>query len=401
MTPTVQDNHTRVLEQAYKKAIEIVDKNGIARFGSRSTLTRRIRVAGRRRRVSLSQKTIAQAIRTIVDNIPSCKYLFSILITCLLEKIVNPSRDIRIAQKNLPGGYSNRSIDQKYVTPFLKSNGLTACAASGAESGRNFERPLPYNLDYPANPRGLGNKEAFLGILHAVQEENVDPFDCVVLLIALDYQRKPKIAPVYPTPKGILIDPIVGAVVEHFERSRGHNRSRLPVLAVYAAYQCIVSEMERFRGTSLAPLEAHTTADLRSGRIGDIQINRQDGTAFEAVEVKSGIKFDEQKVKSLPSKFRGQRVDRYYLLSTAKKYIREGQLQLVENAIAHVRRQTGCQVIVNGVIRSLWYYLRLVSNPERFIQNYTALVRSDRSVQEAHRKVWRQILRRLMAGGRR
>jgi len=385
------DKYTPELERAYRKATEIVSKNEITSFESRPSLRRQIKVADEQKQIPQGGKTVAQAIRTIVDNIPSCKYLYSILATCLLVKIVNLSQDIRIAQKHLPGGYSNRSIDERYVTPFLKSKGLTACAASGTESGRNFERPLPYNINYPANPRGPGNKGAFLGILHAVQEENVNAGDCITLLLALDYQRKPKVTQTYHAPRDVTIDTIVEAVAKHFERSQGHNKSRLPVLAIYAAYQCIVPEMERFRGASLAPLEAHTTADLRSGCIGDIQVNKDVG-AFEAVEVKSGIRFDEQKVLSLPRKFRGQRVNRYYMLTTAKEYVRKDQLQAVTKATARVRGQTGCQVIINGVIPSLKYYLRLVSNPEQFAYNYTTLLQDDESVQEEHRENWRRIL---------
>lgn len=124
-------------------------------------------------------KSVSDGIATITGNLRQNTYLFSILVTCLVEKLVHPGQDIRIAQAGLPGGYSNRSTDQTYVTPFLKGRGLTHSAASGMESGRNFERPLPLELDFPASPRGEGNKEAFLGLLHAVEEEGIDPIHCL------------------------------------------------------------------------------------------------------------------------------------------------------------------------------------------------------------------------------
>lgn len=339
---------------------------------------------------------IAQWIRTIVRNVKSCKYLYSILITSLATKIVNPSQDIRKHQHRMLGGYSNRGIDQKYVTPFLKNHGLTACAASGAESGRNFERPIEYTLGFPGFPKGVGNKEAFLHLIHAAQEERQDPFIIIVLLFALDMRGRTRVKYGYPEPKGLTIHVIVEALTNHFENSHGHNRSRLPVLAIYAVYLSLMKELERFRGKTLMPLEFHTTADMRSRKIGDVQVNGQDGTAFEGVEIKMDISFEERHISSLPEKFLGQPVDRYYLLTTAEECIKKGSERSVQQKIKEVRRETGCQIIVNGIIPSLKYYLRLMSDPEKVIKDYTKLLGEDDSVQEEHRQIWLEIMKGLI-----
>jgi DNA (cytosine-5)-methyltransferase 1 len=47
--------------------------------------------------------------------------------------------------------------------------------------------------------------------------------------------------------------------------------------------------VKRFEGKKLLDIESHTSADSRSGRIGDIDIVDEKGRAFEAVEVKHGI----------------------------------------------------------------------------------------------------------------
>src|SRR4051812_36152250 len=57
--------------------------------------------------------TARDAIRTIVDNVASNKYIFSILLTAIIKKISSPKQDIRIGQDRMPGGYSNRSLDQR------------------------------------------------------------------------------------------------------------------------------------------------------------------------------------------------------------------------------------------------------------------------------------------------
>ena len=147
---------------------------------------------------------------------------------------------------------------------------------------------------------------------------------------------------------------------------------------------------------SLAPLELHTTADLRSKKIGDIQVNRKDGTAFEGVEVKSDVSFTEHHVSSLAKKFRGQPVKRYYLLTTAKKYIKEGHGKSVYQQLKIARLNTGCQVIMNGIVPSLKYYLRLLNDTDKFIKDYTKLVGSDPSVQTKHKEIWVQIISSLL-----
>ena len=64
-------------------------------------------------------------------------------------------------------------------------------------------------------------------------------------------------------------------------------------------------------------MESHTSADTRSGRIGDIDIVDEKERAFEAVEVKHGIAITAQLVKDAFEKFKTTQVNRYYLLSTA------------------------------------------------------------------------------------
>jgi hypothetical protein len=105
-------------------------------------------------------KTVSDGVRTLVGNFSHNKYLYSILLTGLVEKLVHPEQDIRNVQVEMPGGYSNRQTDQNHITPFLKRHNLKHCAASGMESGRNFERPFPHGLDYSGKAQGKGNREA-------------------------------------------------------------------------------------------------------------------------------------------------------------------------------------------------------------------------------------------------
>lgn len=193
----VASEYTEKLSQAFVQAEAIVQDKNIAQAileykKIQADLNHQLKTVDKNETVVLLGKTVAEGLETIINNFGQNKYLYSILITSLVEKLVHPNQDIRYAQDGLPGGYSNRSTDAARVTPFLKRHGLTSCAASGAESGRNFERPYPYTLTYDAKPKGKGNKEACLGVIHAIQEEGIDPFPCIVLLMALDLQNKQK-----------------------------------------------------------------------------------------------------------------------------------------------------------------------------------------------------------------
>ena len=341
-------------------------------------------------------KTIAEGIETIVGNLKSNKYVYSVLITGLVEKIINPHQDIRYVQTELPGGYSNRSTDQNYVTPFLKRHDLTSCAVSGFESGRNLERPYPHNLAYACNLRGKGNREAYLGILHATQVEGVDPFPCIVLLMALDLKNKQKAIYNYPQPEGLTIQQIFDAVIDHHSRARGNGRARLPVLAIQAVYKCLVAEVSRYADKTLRNPPNRHTANDKEGWIGDVQVDRLDETPFEGIEVKSERPISRDMVNILTNKFSGYAVDRYYILSTAQPYIASGETDEVRKTVEQVRQQTGCQVIVNGLNQSLLYYIRLISEPSQFMKNYTEQIEMDLDVLEEHRQLWWQILETLV-----
>ena len=336
--------------------------------------------------------TIGEALATIVRNLNQNKYLYSILMTCLIEKLVNPSQDIRFAQTDMEGGYSNRSTDQVNITPFLKRHRLTSCAASGAESGRNFERPFPYELDFVGKPRGEGNLQSFLGVIHAVQVEGIDPFPCIVYLMALDLRNKIEQVYEYPEPVGLTVQQIIDAVLLHHEKASGNGRARLPVLAIQAIYQCIAPEISRYESAFLRdPPNRHTGND-KMGWIGDIQLDKADGSPFEAVEVKSGRQITPDMVLLLPQKFGGRPVERYFILSTEEEYIDKKVENDVHEAVDYVRKLTACEVIVNGLNRSLWYYLRLVSNPQSFIGYYSRQIETDLDVKDEHRALWSEIL---------
>lgn len=341
--------------------------------------------------------TIAESVATVIENIPSNKYIFSIVITACLKKITDPKQDIRIAQDNMRGGYSNRSLDQRIVTPFLKRNNYTHCETSGLESGRNLERPLPWNLSYPCKPRGRGNRESFLSILDFIQTKKGDPRQVMEYMLYLDATRRVTTTAVQQAPLEHSIEKIMRVFERHFAESSGQGKSRLPVLALYSIYESLVGELARYRGMTLLPLERHTTADLRSGSIGDIQVNNGD-EPFEGVEVKSEKPVTADMINELPRKFNGRKISRYYILSTFPGSYRAEDAESVESTIERVQGTTGCQVIVNGLNKSLWYYARLLSDPSAVLGRYVTLLNSDQDIRPELVEKWNTIIQEEYPG---
>ena len=89
---------------------------------------------------------------------------------------------------------------------------------------------------------------------------------------------------------------------------------------------------------------------------------------FEGVEVKYGKAITAQMILDAYDKFKKYPVNRYYLLSTVLSDNEE--MKNVIKTIEKISEEHGCQVIVNGIIDSLKYYLRLLDNADHFLVKY-------------------------------
>ncbi|WP_253274521.1 hypothetical protein [Nostoc sp. PCC 7107] len=90
----------------------------------------------------------------------SSKGAYTVLVTILVHKILNPAQDIRYHQAKMTGGFSGRSIDTKYITPTLTELGLPAMAESGWLT-RSLEQPYPYTLEYEGKITPVSLKKHF------------------------------------------------------------------------------------------------------------------------------------------------------------------------------------------------------------------------------------------------
>jgi DNA (cytosine-5)-methyltransferase 1 len=51
----------------------------------------------------------------------------------------------------------------------------------------------------------------------------------------------------------------------------------------------------------------------------------------------------------------------------------------------------GCQIIANGVIPTIRYYLRLLVDPSAVFQEYAFLLETDKAIKHEHREIWNKI----------
>jgi DNA (cytosine-5)-methyltransferase 1 len=64
--------------------------------------------------------------------------------------------------------------------------------------------------------------------------------------------------------------------------------------------------------------------------------------------------------------------------------------------VEEIKIKHGCEVIVNGLIPSLKYYLRLLKDPSTFIDDYTKNLKREflktTEIKEVHIKAWKKIV---------
>lgn len=328
-------------------------------------------------------------IDTIVANAESCKGVMTVALTSVIYKALHHEQDVRRHQSSIPGGYSGRTFDAHHITPFLRDKQFPCMAESGWLT-RSLEQKQPYTLTYPGAIKPKELKTAFLRLLHCLETQRPNAADVAkYFFVRLIRQRDSKRITLV-RPANLPIGAIVRLLSDHFSHPYiGRGASRLPVIAFYAIYQCLLRECKRFQDMTLLPLANHNSADLQSGRLGDIDVVDQHNNPFEAVEVKHAVAIDREIMLRAKEKIMPTTVRRYYILSTA--HVNEEQRAELEAMAAQVKSTHGCQIVVNGIVDSLKYYLRLLADPAQFIDAYVALLAADDGVKFDHKQAWNQL----------
>ena len=142
--------------------------------------------------------------------------------------------------------------------------------------------------------------------------------------------------------------------------------SRLPVLAVAAAYQAVGAKF----GESIKPLGSHNAADLQTGTIGDVEVILTDGNnVVTGYEMKTRRVMRED-INSALRKIADLRVQNYIFVTTdvIDREVKEYAASLYEST-------GGVEVVVLDCLSFLRYFLHLFHRSRlQFLETYQTLV---------------------------
>lgn len=313
---------------------------------------------------------------------------FTNVMTGLAIKVAMPHIDTRYHQVQIqnPKYFNFRSISESVVYPWLNDKDF-----EGSKSGwqtRTFERPKPYLLSFDENIQYV--KEPFLICYDQMQKPENVPADALVYLLLGQIQRRENTKIDLARPAITDIARILKYLETHVHfQYKGKGASRLPVLMIHATYAVMMNEVKRYSNKKLRPLESHSAADIRTGSSGDIEIENSDNSLFEGVEIKHNIKITEDMINDVGRKIAYYSPSRYYILTTHKNCKPDESMQIL---LREIKERMGYQIIVNGVLPTIQYYLRLLENPGAIFVPYTTLLADDKALSHQHRVIWNDIV---------
>ncbi|WAH65082.1 hypothetical protein [Xanthomonas hortorum] len=313
-----------------------------------------------------------------------------IALTLAAYKVTESSQDIRLHKSEFPGGFSARSIDNAGTIPFLQENSLYYNVETHWLSQTfSFAGPYMPNLLLKTQPKSTG--PLMIRVVNGIEKAlNSVEFAKTVLQVIMGSliadRNKGKVQ--LEKPQNLSIDQTIALLKQHFMHSYEKNSPRLPQVAIFAIYQAILPTMDRYRGLELGILERMKAANRKSGSVGDIDVNKG-GQPFEAVEIKFQVGINRNHVAEAIQKIKTASVQRYLILSTVG--IADGETDEIAKLTHNFRRSNGCEIIVNGVLDTIKYYLRLIDSPATFINLYTALVEVDPDLGYEHRLAWNEV----------
>ncbi|MEM2175482.1 MAG: DNA methyltransferase [Candidatus Micrarchaeia archaeon] len=336
-------------------------------------------------------------LKTIVNSLETTKSILAVLITSLIKKIEDPKQDIRLHREEFKGGYSGRTLDTKVVTPWLKEHFPRFAPKQTGWLTRSIEQPHPFTKDFPGKIKNKSVKDAFLSILDDVEEKNADAKNYLICLFILVLDKISKVMKTVEHltnvkhGKTITINLILKMLEEHFSTPQS---SRLPVIAIYSIYQILSKNVEIYKDKELQPLKPHTASDSRMG-YGDIEVYYKDGKPFEIVEIKHEIPIGLTMIGDVLKKIQGTSIKRYFILTTAEPNF-EGNEEEILDSLNKIKKEYNVDIIPNGVLPSLKYYLRLIDNPIEFVNTYTENLEREfqqtTDIKEVHIEKWKKII---------
>jgi len=338
-------------------------------------------------------------IGTVVSALAATKHAArGALLTLLLYKSCQPGQDIRSTKSEHPGGFSARAIDSGVTVPFLLRESLPRNVETHFLSQTlSFGDQWTRNAQLRTTPKAAG--PLLIDAVNRLEElppdeqkETARRLAVAVLVRLVEERNRGRV--LLTRPKELTIASVLEHIDLHFNTTYKTGAApRLPQLAIYAIYECLFSAgVGRYSEWTLDRLRRMKAADRKAGTVGDIVVS--DGSRpVEAVETKFGMPINIAMVAEAMEKIRAASVKRYFVLSTVGVVASEHEEIL--KRCKDFRRSNGCEVIVNGVLETIQYYLRLIPSTTSFIDAYASLVEKDDDLSYEHRVAWNAICERL------
>ncbi|OBQ22305.1 DNA methyltransferase [Anabaena sp. AL93] len=372
-----------ILEKFYQQAIELIENQALSEI----------------------QEEIKVSLDIFIQKIETDKSLIQVIITTLLKKIIKPEQDIRLHMAKFPNGYSARVLDTKVTTPFFKinfpryANKETAflTKATRAEIIWNFEEGIKLPL------RSKSLVEPFLTLIDKIENQKIDIEQCIIYILSQLHLLSQyhevvflETLEVANSVNIININRVMKMVERHFQEPLS---SRLPVIVIFAIYKQLFKTIRRFENKILLPLNVHTSADKHG--YGDIEIRDNHNNPFEILEIKHNVPIDRNMILDIVKKSANTTIERYYILTTYKDcFINQDEEEYINELILNIKRESGLEIIANGIVNTLKYYLRFIEDYREFINTYTEeLVKDARNsteIKESHIQAWRIILQEYL-----
>lgn len=369
-----------ILEKAFKKAEQIVKKKQFDKFS----------------------ETIREDVDLLVDKIEQNKSIVSALVTSLVKKIIDPIQDVRLHRTDFENGYSARSLDTKFTSPFFKNHfPKYANKESSFLTLATRERIKWTKKDGTAlKIRNKELKNSFLNIFDQIEVHKANAEEYLNYLFAkmIELSSKDeiilnKVDKEFQKIETLNINIILEMLQKHFAIKLS---SRLPVIAIYSIYQILIPVLKRYENKKLVSLQVHTSSDKHS--FGDIEVYTKANKPFEIVEIKHNIPLDKYLIFDIVKKTENTPIDRYYILTTFKSgFENEVTEKSVNEFIMQIKQSKGIDIIANGIITTLKYYLRFIDDYKQFVKAYTDnLIKDSKNsteVKSFHIEKWIEILK--------
>lgn len=359
----------------------------------------------------------------IVNKIDHQKAVATALITSLVKKILDPHQDVRYHRIDFENpewrkkGYSARTFDTQNITPWMKKRFRRWAMKESAWLTRSIEQPRPFTLDFPGEIRDKNVKKAFLQILDRLEEsfEDVNSkkqfakelLKYMILRMKKKYDQQMKIISCSVSidvkdKRQLTIQRITDALKSYFsiKFKQKQGTSYLPVIAIYSLLETVIPHIERYKGKKLSELKSHTASDRTSSALGDIEILNEDGSRFEVFEIKHNITLRKKDIEDIKFKIiesKESKLHRYYILTTAEPDVDPQEADQIKSICEDFFHNHGVEIIPNAVILTIKYFLRIIKNPESFIETFTiSLQKSFQEgsvLKEEHIVKWKDILK--------